>query len=243
MKCNLPAAMLVSLPCVLILASSSAHAGYLGGAIYTPGGTLSAVSGAVADITGTPAATFNSTLVNNGTYSGSDNSSVSSFLNGFPTDQASISANPGPLGTFVMDLHGFVNVSTTGTYTFADNNDDGGAFFLGGNGTPGSGLELAEVDGDHGQNGLNVGAVGPVTATLVAGENYRLEYVYYNSSIGGSGGADAVADITGPGTVSVSLIATPEPSSIVALVGLCGMGLIGLIRYRRWANSRVAAIS
>ena len=30
-----------------------------------------------------------------------------------------------------------------------------------------------------------------------------------------------------------SLQAVPEPSSVVALVGLCGMGLIGLIRYRR----------
>jgi hypothetical protein len=30
-----------------------------------------------------------------------------------------------------------------------------------------------------------------------------------------------------------SLQAVPEPSAIVALVGLCGMGLIGVIRYRR----------
>jgi hypothetical protein len=30
-----------------------------------------------------------------------------------------------------------------------------------------------------------------------------------------------------------ALVQTPEPSSIVALVGLCGMGLIGLVRYRR----------
>lgn len=34
--------------------------------------------------------------------------------------------------------------------------------------------------------------------------------------------------------------ATPEPSSIVALIGMCGVGLIGLIRYRRRAASRSA---
>jgi hypothetical protein len=44
-------------------------------------------------------------------------------------------------------------------------------------------------------------------------------------------------------SIGVEFTATPEPSSIVALVGLCGMGLIGLIRYRRRASSRVAAIS
>ena len=37
-----------------------------------------------------------------------------------------------------------------------------------------------------------------------------------------------------------SRCACPEPSSVVALVGLCGMGLIGLIRYRRRSASRNA---
>ena len=38
-----------------------------------------------------------------------------------------------------------------------------------------------------------------------------------------------------------ALVQTPEPSSIIALVGLCGMGLIGLILHRRRAAARVAA--
>jgi hypothetical protein len=33
-------------------------------------------------------------------------------------------------------------------------------------------------------------------------------------------------------SVAVDLEPVPEPSSIVALVGLCGMGLVGLLRYR-----------
>jgi hypothetical protein len=33
----------------------------------------------------------------------------------------------------------------------------------------------------------------------------------------------------------------PEPSSVVAILGLCGMGLIGLVRYRRRAANHRAA--
>jgi hypothetical protein len=55
----------------------------------------------------------------------------------------------------------------------------------------------------------------------------------------GGGGGDNNGNVFVNGFEIVQI--TPEPSSIVALVGLCGMGLFGLIRYRRRAAAKHAA--
>ncbi len=48
-------------------------------------------------------------------------------------------------------------------------------------------------------------------------------------------GAGATAGFS---LTALTLSTVPEPSSIVAIVGLCGMGLIGLICYRRRAATK-----
>ena len=108
----------------------SVYAGALNGAVYLEGTTsISTAAQATALITGTPAATFQSTLINSGqTYAGNDGSSLAHILSNIPADAATASANPLQVGSFVMALTGSITVATSGTYTFSNNLDDGGAF-------------------------------------------------------------------------------------------------------------------
>jgi hypothetical protein len=67
----------------------------------------------------------------------------------------------------------------------------------------------------------------------VGSGSYSLDLIR-NAS--GSWGWVGLDDVSIPG-----VLVTPEPSSIVALVGLCGMGLIGLSLYRRRLPGRASA--
>ena len=115
----------------------------------------------------------------------------------------------------MLDLRGTLTVSTTGTYTFTNNIDDGGEFFLNGTGSAGSGTGIAANDGTH----------GPVVATgtqnLTAGTLYPVEFIYYNQGCAGDGcGGSVTAGITGPGTVSL----TPEPAAL-SLLAVAALGI------------------
>jgi hypothetical protein len=206
------------------LSVSLAQAGPLSldGAIYNQpfGSTIGLVSTAVTDITGaTPNVTFTSTLINSGgSYNGGDSQTNAALIG---SDAASASGATGaPLGTAVMDLTGAYVAPWTGTYTFAVNNDDGGAFFVNGTpGVPGSGTEVAELDGDHGAQ-LSTGKL-----FLTAG-SHNLEYVYYNSACCGYNGTVGGG---GGGAVAFGSITTPEPSSLI----LCGLGACGLFLVAR----------
>jgi hypothetical protein len=86
----------------------------------------------------------------------------------------------------------------------------------------------------------------PNTFTFLGNVDYNGNVDNFSSLADSSGGwlATNVADIEfafpgqengGVGYRELTVIGSPvpEPSTIVALIGLCGMGLVGLIRYRR----------
>ena len=210
-----------------LISSTTSAFGALHGAVYLEGSTsIASVGTAAGLITGaTPDAAFSSTLVNSTDYNGGDGYSLKEFLSPISADAAGAWPNSAPLGSFVMDLTGYLNVSISGSYAFTTNSDDGSSFYINGNGTPGSGTALGEVDGQHGPQS------NTTDFNLVAGHFYAIEYIYYNSACCGydathdykGGGAYTAASITGPGTVSL----TPEPASMViwGAVGLIGFGV------------------
>jgi hypothetical protein len=104
---------------------------------------------------------------------------------------------------------------------------------------------------DNGRSEIKAGVfystvASPNTFTFLGNVDYNGNVDNFSSLADSSGGwlATDVADIefafpgqenSGVGYRELTVIGAqvPEPSAIVALVGLCGMGLIGLIRYRR----------
>ena len=214
------------------LIASAAHAS-LSGAVYAQptGNTIGTTATAVSDITGTPAVTFVSNNVNGINYTGNDGSAISSVLGADATSAVGNTAIP--FGTGVINETGSFVAPVTGTYTFSSNLDDGGGFYVDGNGTPGTGTAVAIDDGDHGQQ-LVTG-----TLSLSAGV-HQLEYVYYNSACcgytgkaDGTGGgiADSGVTITDPNGVAVVTSPVPEPASI----GMLAVGAFGLLARRRRA--------
>ncbi len=227
----------------LMMAGSSTHAAItLSGTEYSIGnftaiGSPTQAAGVVN--TTTPTATFTSTLINSGaTYSGQDGGSFSQsvgnsvFLSAIPADAATASANPSPLGSFVIDLTGTFSVGTSGNYAFTTGADDGASFYLNGNGTSGTGVALGYDSGDHGE------VIVTSVYNLLAGHNYSLEYIYYNQGCAGCG-FTGNADNSGGGAVAFGSItqtsATPEPASVFVWGLAAGAGLIVARRRRRAA--------
>ena len=230
---------------VVIAGVSTASAqSVLNGSIYfesagqTSGFTQTAtVANAVTDINSqSPVATFvSNNFINGANYNGSDGSTLPQILtsNGHTDVILTDTTGGSSVGSFVMDLKGTLTVDTSGTYTFTNNNDDGGAFFVGGTGVSGTGTELAQNDGDHAP------AVQSGTDLLTAGTSYNFEYIGYNDACSAcgyigttaqpGGGVQFAGTITGPGAVVVT--AVPEPAAVVALLGGAGM-LLGLRRRR-----------
>ncbi len=207
----------------------------LAGAVYEQGGggSPNTISGAVSAISALPppSVTFTSNMINGGFgWSGGDSQTISAFLtNDSPTITNGTGTGSDLLLTSVVNLTGSLTVSLSGSYTFGTTSDDGSVFFLSGNGTPGTGTELAAVDNTHPP------VYGQSVVSLTAGHVYNLEYLYYNTACcGDGGGASAVASITGPGTVSFSTLSTPEPGSMVVW-GLAGLGMFFVARRRRKA--------
>ena len=212
------------------LAMTAPTASGLNGYVYHTGtnsGTFTkSVAGALSYVTSNgpnttylgPSAPFN--------YDGNDGTPTNTFI-GTGSDTALIAES-------IIDVKGLIQISSTGTYNFGLNNDDGGAIWIGGNGTSGSGTEVVNDDGSHGQD--NQTGSGTFTATGL----YEFEAIYYDHNPSGTGGTGSLSgahfDLSGTDPSSspvVFLHAVPEPSSIVALVGVCGMGLIGLVLRRR----------
>jgi hypothetical protein len=91
-----------------------------------------------------------------------------------------------------------------------------------------SGLGLGVAGGDFvyapsvgGSGGSASSTVSPLTGLVLASGVQYVEFVAE------SDGANVYREISAFGSP------VPEPSSVVALLGLCGMGLIGVVRYRR----------
>jgi hypothetical protein len=116
------------------------------------------------------------------------------------------------------------NISAIGTTLVASGGGWQGVALLD---QAGNVLETAQRSTDNNSyQALQLSTVG-----LNPSASYQVALI---DTFSGGWGWVAMDDVSIPGTL------VPEPSSIVALVGLCGMGLIGLIRYRRRAVSKVA---
>ncbi len=185
-----------------------------------PMGTISTIAQAQAFIASHNATgTFTSTesILTNGGYSGTDNSTVPIFLgNDGPSFKGPLNTN---LQDGIFDFNGLLNVTTPGmnTYNFATSSDDGSALFI-------DGTEIVNDDGLHGVQ------FASGNDTLSAG-NHQIELVYFNHGFG-SGGANFAAGFAGFGTSPAS--AAPEPSQVgmLALVAL-GLGALAVRARKR----------
>ncbi len=180
----------------------------------------------------TPTGTFTATqevLTSKAAYAGVDTSTPQSFLGGdggsyHPTNSSSLTtAN---LEDGILDITGYVDVTTADSYTFGTVSDDGSALFIDGN---------AVVSND----GIAPAHFNQNSATLTAGL-HPIELVYYNHIFnGGVGGANFAAGFGGLNVTSSNspLLASPapEPSAVAiwAFVGLGGAGLFLKARRRR----------
>jgi hypothetical protein len=133
----------------------------------------------------------------------------------------------GGYGDTIFDALGYINVSLADvdqTYTFTINQaDDAGRVMIGGNGTPGSGTTIVELN--------YAGQLSPSSQTVEFTEAglYSIEVLTYQ----GVGGSDFTLDtsVTGSGTsVVYDIGAVPEPSTWALL----SVGLVPLIFRKKW---------
>lgn len=167
--------------------------------------------------------TFLSTVVNGpAVYSANDNDPLSTLLNADAPSLTPATEGAGRVGNMVLDIRGFINVPVAGVYTFSTTSDDGSAFYVDPVGTPGSGTQVANDDGLHG----NQNVTQPFF--LSAGQ-HAVELIWFNHDFGG-GGAFEQASITDPNGAP-ALLVVPEPASM----SLLGLGSLALLARRRRA--------
>ncbi len=117
------------------------------------------------------------------------------------------------------------NISAIGTTLVASSSGWQGVALLD---EAGNVLETAQ----RGSNNNTYQALQLNTVGLNPSADYQVALI---DTYSGGWGWVAMDDVSIPGVLA------PEPSSVVALVGLCGMGLVGLICYRRRTVTRNAA--
>ena len=131
---------------------------------------------------------------------------------------------------YMVDQEGYIDIASPGTYTFAISaGDDQFALYLGGNGTVGSGVGLA--DGTYTGSPGQVGTYATSSTVLFTSAGlYQFETYFYQ----GYGGQAAAFTVTPPSGVAAptyytSVAPVPEPATL----GLCAVGAMGLLLLRK----------
>ncbi|WP_294391919.1 PA14 domain-containing protein [uncultured Sphingomonas sp.] len=134
-----------------------------------------------------------------------------------------LSADPEGLVNRVLELTGFLNIATTGTYTFALGSDDGSRLYIDGN---------VAIDNDFGH------PFGYVTTGLaLAAGSHSFRLVHFDN--GGGTGLSVLLNGEGLGGSFLSTEgAVPEPASWALMVG--GFGMAGAALRRRRAQPLLA---
>ena len=164
-------------------------------------------------------ATFDSTVID---YTGDDLTPIGQWLQ---VDGASLVGGDPAVNNMddgLINVKGYIAVSSPGTLDFYAPSDDGNILTIGG-------VTVIDNDGGHGQPGPSPG--GAATFTEVG--LYPLELAYFNGDwtddAGAHGGAAlqlfSGTDDTGAILATNVLYKVPEPSSIV----LAGLGLAALL--------------
>ncbi len=149
-------------------------------------------------------------------FSGGDTTPTNTFLGAYAAGAASV--DTAPWATSIIDLQGYLNFPTAGTYQFnLISADDAAAIFLGGNAAAGSGTLLQAKNFDSSipsapglPNPLHID-IFPVNGVAQTGW-YPFEAILYNQYTNGAGGAGLNWQVSGPGIVQFSTYAaTPQP--------------------------------
>lgn len=131
---------------------------------------------------------------------------------------------------YMVDQEGYIDIAAPGTYTFAISSaDDQLALYLGGNGTVGSGIGLA--DGTYTGTPGKVGSYATSSSvSFTSAGLYHFETYFYQ----GYGGQAAAFSVTTPNGVAAptyytAVVPVPEPASLA----LCTVGALGLLLMRK----------
>ncbi len=140
---------------------------------------------------------------------GGDATATNSFIGATATGTAASDTNA--LATTAIDLVGAVHFGQAGSYTFAlASVDDGAAVYVGGNGVPGSGTQVAEL--------TYPGATTHGQVTVAQSGWYPLEVFWYNLyDSNGSGKANLNFSVQGPAAVQCT--GAMAPSAMPANLG------------------------
>jgi hypothetical protein len=137
---------------------------------------------------------------------------------------------------YMVDQEGYIDIAAPGTYTFTISAaDDQFALYLGGNGTVGSGIGLA--DGSYAGATSTLGTVGTYATSsavdFTSSGLYHFETYFYQ----GYGGQAAEFTVTTPSGAAAPTYysAVPQPASF----GLCAVGALGMLLLRRRGSRQV----